>query len=359
MRSLPTDSHTYEPGCALSLMELLCQASHQESNYREAKGMSHTEPGGIEETAHGDRTKKGFPPIYDKPYTYDTRQQNKEIHGGSFSCLITRETATTNEIKCSINKKGGSTVEVRQNDDISRGKSCSNSTRIESLLAQLGQLRRIGTVGSDEGAKWKSCRFVQPRYRIERDGSQRSLHNVSEGSTLIETQGCCNNSYMVIDIIASESGRHRFADAINQGPCEVSSLTECMNAKSGYGTYFDVVQDYSFNHIILVGERDYGMIFLDCYGRLFGLDMMSGVLWPLGNSLEEAKIKPWTGEVAWDVDDDGIIFELEYYTEAERTTHEHILQNHPEPLKLEESYKKIPRKKKGKKKKSKKNGTIF
>ncbi|CAI2193081.1 11114_t:CDS:2 [Funneliformis geosporum] len=359
MRSLPTDSYTYELGRVLPLMELLCQASHQESNYREAKGMSHTEPGKIEETAHEDRTKKGIPPTYDKPYTYDTRQKNKEIHGGSFSWLITRETATTNEIKCSNNKNGGSKVEVKQYDDISRGKSCSNSTRIEALQAQLGQLRRIGTVGSDEGAKWTSCRFVQPRYRIGRDGSQRSLHNVSEGSTLIETQGYCNNSYMVIDIIASESGRHQLADATNQGPCEVSSLTECMNAKSGYGTYFDEVQNFSFNHIILVGKREHGIIFLDCYGRLFELDMMSYVLWPLGNSLEEAKTKPWTGEVAWSIDDDGIIFELEYYTEAERTTHDLILQDYPKPRKLEEFYKKIPSKKKGKKKKSKKNSTIF
>ena len=245
MRSLPTDSHTYELGRVVSLME----------------------PGKIEETVHEDRTKKGIPPAHDKPYTYDTRQQNKEIHGGSFSQLITRETATTNEIKCSNNKKGGSTVEVRQNDDISRGKSCSNSTRIESMLAQLGQLRRIGTVGSDEGTKWTSCRFVQPCYRIGRDGSQRSLHNVSEGSTLIETQGCCNNSYMVIDIIASESGRHQLADATNR-PCEVSSLTKCMNAKSSYGTYFEEVQNFSFNHIILVGKREDGIIFLDCYGRL-------------------------------------------------------------------------------------------
>src|SRR5688572_631685 len=104
------------------------------------------------------------------------------------------------------------------------------------MHAQLGQLRRIGAVGSDEGTKWTSCRFVQPHYKIGRDGSQRPLHNVSKDSTLIESQGYCKNSYMVIDIIASESGRHQLADAANQGPCEVSSLTKCMNAKSGYGT---------------------------------------------------------------------------------------------------------------------------
>ena len=39
--------------------------------------------------------------------------------------------------------------------------------------------------------------------------------------------------------------------------------------------------------------------------------MMCYVLWPLGNYLEE--VKPWT-DVAWSIDDDEIIFELEYCT---------------------------------------------
>ncbi|RIA83539.1 hypothetical protein C1645_833680 [Glomus cerebriforme] len=335
-------------------MELLCQASHQESNSRETKGISHTEPGRFEETVHEDRTKKGIPPIYDKPYTYDTRQQNKEIHGRSLSLPITSENARNNEIKCKKNKSEGSKVEVKKYDDISRGKSCPNRARIESMQAPMGKLCRIGAVGSDEGTKWTSCRFVQPCYRIGRDGSQRPLHYVSEGSTLIESRECCSNSSMVIEIIASESSRHQLAVSVNQGPCEVSSLTECMNAKSGYRTYFGDVKNLGFNHIILVGKREFGIIFLDCYGRVFELDKMSDTLWPLGNSLEEVTTKPWTGEVAWDIDDDGVIFEFEYYTEAERTTHDFILQDYPKPQKLEEFYKKIPKKNKGEKRKARK-----
>ncbi|CAB4494971.1 unnamed protein product [Rhizophagus irregularis] len=166
---------------------------------------------------------------------------------------------------------------------------------------------------SDEGTRWTSYRFVQPRYRIGKDGSQRPLHNVSESNTLIESQGCCSNLSMVVEIMESESNRYQLAVAANQGPCEVSSLTEYM---------------------------------------------MSGVLWPLGNSLEEAKTKPWTGEVAWNIGDDGDIFEFEYYTEAERTTHAFIRQESPEPQKPEEFYKKT-QKNKGKKKKNKKTGTVF
>ncbi|CAG8727900.1 7925_t:CDS:2 [Rhizophagus irregularis] len=225
----------------------------------------------------------------------------------------------TNKNKCGRNKSEGNNEEVRKNDGISRGKSCPNSARIEHMQTPMGKLRRMCAVGSDEGTRWTSCRFVQPRYRIGKDDSQRPLHNVSEGSTLIESQGCCSNLSMVVEIMESESNRHQLAVAANQGPCEVSSLTECMNAKSDYVSYFDEVKNFGFNHIILVGKREYGIIFLDCYGRLFELDMMSGVLWPLGNSLEEAKTKPWTGEVAWNIGDDGSIFEFEYYTEAKQT----------------------------------------
>jgi hypothetical protein len=40
--------------------------------------------------------------------------------------------------------------------------------------------------------------------------------------------------------------------------------------------------------------------------------MMTSVLWPLGDTLEEAVTKPWIGEVAWDVDEVGTVFEVEY-----------------------------------------------
>ncbi|RGB38640.1 hypothetical protein C1646_665222 [Rhizophagus diaphanus] len=44
-----------------------------------------------------------------------------------------------------------------------------------------------------------------------------------------------------------------------------------------------------FNHVIIVGETEYGMIFLDCYGRVLCGMMIdeSPMLWLLGNSLEE------------------------------------------------------------------------
>ncbi|CAI2164438.1 437_t:CDS:2 [Funneliformis geosporum] len=317
MWPLPADSCKHELGRTLPTVEFLYKASNKESDAREAKGISHTEAGRFKEKYHEGGNKKEIPPTYNKHYIYDTRQQNKEIHGRGFCFLNTSKTARINEFKAKRNETDDSRVEVSKYDDISKGEICPNREGVSCILAPTWQLLRVGAVGNVEGrTKWTSCRFVQPYYRIGRDGSQRPLHTVSEGGTV----GRCNNSPMVIEIIANESDRHQLALSLNRGFCDVSRLTECMNAKSGYDIYFDEVQEFGFSHIILVGKRNYGIIFIDCYGRFFELDRMSDALWPLGNSLEEVATKRSDGTV-WDVDDNGIVHEFEYYIESELTTH--------------------------------------
>jgi hypothetical protein len=303
----PADSCEHDLGRTLPTVEFLYKASSQESDAREAKGISHTEAGRIKETYHEGGNKKQIPPTYNKHYIHDTRQQNKEIHDRGLSFLNTSKTARINEIKAKRNETEDNRVEVQKYDNISKGEFCPNRAGIGCMLAPTRQLLRIGVVGNVDGTKWTSCRFVQPYYRIGRDGSKGPLHTVSEGGTV----ECCNNSPMVIEIIANESDRHQLALSLNRGFCDVSSLTECMNAKSGYNIYFDEVQEFGFNHIILVGKRDYGIIFIDCYGRAFELDRMSDALWPLGNSLEEVATKR-LGGTAWDVDYNGIVHEFEY-----------------------------------------------
>ncbi|GET67053.1 hypothetical protein GLOIN_2v1563037 [Rhizophagus irregularis DAOM 181602=DAOM 197198] len=270
------ENDIYELGRALFPMELLCQTSHQESNSRETKGISLTKPGSSEETVHEDRTKKSIPSIYDKPYI----QQNKEIQAQSFSLPITSETARNNEIKCKRNK-----AEIAK-------------MRSENMMIFQGVNRALIE------QELSLCKHLWGNYA---------------GSVSWEA-------------MKGQNGHH--ADLA----CEVSNLTECMKVKAGYGEDLYDVRNFGFNHIILVG-RIWNNV-LDCYGRVFELDRMSDALWPLGNSLEEVATKPWTGEVAWDVDEDGVVFEWEYYTEAERTTHDFKRADDKKPGNLRESIKK-------------------
>ena len=94
------------------------------------------------------------------------------------------------------------------------------------------------------------------------------MPHLSEGCGLNESSGCHNDSPMVIEIIASEYERRLFASYVNHGPCKVSNLN-CIKPGSCLDIYVDIIQEYGFNHIILIGEREYGIIFLDCYGRVF------------------------------------------------------------------------------------------
>ncbi|CAI2165562.1 18998_t:CDS:2 [Funneliformis geosporum] len=313
IRPLSTDSHKQKLGRALSFVDCPCQASCQESVTRESQDVSHNGAESWEEANYEVGNKKVLTSTHDKSYIYSTRQQDKGIHGRSLSSLNTSQTANINEVDDFKNGRETSKVEIQEYEDISTGESCSNRARNVKMQTSLGKLLRIGAVGGVEGTKWTSCRFVQPYYRIGKDGSQKPMSNMSEGGTHIESHRHFNNSPVVIEIIANESRRRQIADSLGHEPCEVLNLTKCMDAKSEFSTYFDEVQTFGFNHIILIGERYCGITFLDCYGRVFELDRMSCVLWPLGSSLEDMETNSWTGELAWDVDiDDGIIFELEY-----------------------------------------------
>ncbi|RIA82440.1 hypothetical protein C1645_835369 [Glomus cerebriforme] len=241
----------------------------------------------------------------------DTRQQNQEIYGWSLDSLNTSKTASTNGIDVDRNAKEGCRIEGEKYEDI-QSEHCPNRTRIRGLQVVLGQLLRVSTVGSSTRTKWESCRFVYPQFHVRNDGSHEPMYNVPEGGGLYESCRNCNSSPMVIEVIANEHERNLFASYVNHGTYKASNLSS-IKPGSNLDIYVNAVQEYGFTHIILVGEREHGITFLDCYCRVFELDMMTGVLWPLGDTLKEAATTPWTGEVAWNVDEVGTVFEVEYY----------------------------------------------
>ncbi|UZO03550.1 uncharacterized protein OCT59_023957 [Rhizophagus irregularis] len=123
----------------------------------------------------------------------------------------------------------------------------------------------------------------------EKDASQRSC-NVTSISILVEK--------ILVDKFKDKSRIAKFIDfeVLDTDPKELIYYISC-------------VAEYGFDHIIIVEETDYGMIFLDCYGRVFQLDDESQFLWPLGDSPEEAqKYSTDRGELAWFVEN-GVIHE--------------------------------------------------
>ena len=71
------------------------------------------------------------------------------------------------------------------------------------------------------------------------------------------------------------------------------------------------IQKYGFDHIIIIVEREDGVLFLDCYGRMFDWNTSVYALFPCGNSLEEAS-RTLSSKEAWIIEDDGTLFQMEY-----------------------------------------------
>ncbi|CAG8462777.1 34741_t:CDS:1 [Racocetra persica] len=82
----------------------------------------------------------------------------------------------------------------------------------------------------------------------------------------------CNNTFIVVDTYANNSDCRNIASFIG---CELPSDSE--NPKE---LELDIiwVAKFGFNHIIIIGEIDYRMIFLDYYGHIFLWDDIGQML---------------------------------------------------------------------------------
>ncbi|CAG8616392.1 3827_t:CDS:2 [Ambispora gerdemannii] len=206
----------------------------------------------------------------------ETERQRCEIHDGFVDSLR------------SNSENGGSKDNEGENTDITVGKKlegCPNTETIERIQASFGKLLRIGSLGGDGWKKivpGKTCRLVHADSRFTGKGksitenpttmSQVQLCEGKNGRT-----SCCNDSLILVDAFKDNSRIATLVDydVLDGDPKELIYHIRC-------------VADFGFDHIIIIGETEYGMIFLDCYGRVFQWENMSQTLWPLGDSPEEA-----------------------------------------------------------------------
>src|SRR5947207_1003226 len=97
----------------------------------------------------------------------------------------------------------------------------------------------------------------------------------SQGSEPYKSHIHCENSIMVVEKIKSEYDSHRVATSVLLDDGGLNKLD-----LDNYIEDLDVIRRYGFNHIIIVRERDYGLLFLDCFGRIFDWDSMNDLIWP-------------------------------------------------------------------------------
>jgi len=195
-------------------------------------------------------------------------------------------------------QRESSRKERRDYEDIGMvSRFCSNTRRSGGLWTSFGELCRVGTLGVAEWTKGKMCNYVYPKHKHE-NGRDGPVYEMSESSVQSESKGLgCNNNVLVVDTFVDESVRCKIA----------SSICNHLSTNSDLGTldyFYEWVAEFGFDHIIVIGEVLYaGLLFLDCYGRVFKWEEMDQILWPLGNSLEEVesrlKANERRGRVVW------------------------------------------------------------
>ncbi|CAG8612973.1 8866_t:CDS:2 [Paraglomus brasilianum] len=182
---------------------------------------------------------------------------------------------------------------------------CPNKEAISGLSTSLGQLFRVGTLAC---TNWTTeepttpCCFIQPDHIFTQNDDRVPVRQVPAGSGQDEPHGHCKNSLMVVEKIKNESDARRIAESI---------WYTLIKKESDVTDYLECIKKFGFDHIIIIGEHENGLLFLDCYGRVFYWDYMSALLRPLGKNLNECDdIIP----LVWGSESDGTVTEF-YYPE--------------------------------------------
>ncbi|PKK59723.1 hypothetical protein RhiirC2_794417 [Rhizophagus irregularis] len=175
-------------------------------------------------------------------------------------------------------------------------------------LCRIGVL--AGTVWTEEKPK-TPCHLVVPDVQCGKARIPETIPHMPKGEKQDESQESCNNPknpLMIVEMIANKLDRQRVADSFNCGVSSKnpSTSTICM----------EIIKSYGFDHIILIGKCYAGIIFMDCYSRVFEWESMCGVLWFLGDCLNN---KPRINRVIWSLEFDGKITEFEEVSPNELT----------------------------------------
>jgi len=186
---------------------------------------------------------------------------------------------------------------------------CPNQERIRSLQLSLGQLRRIGALADNAWTKEKPktpCRLVVPNVQSTAAKIPESMCHVPKGEKKDESREgrkIPENPFMLVEMIADKKDRKRVGNYLN---CYVEG-----GDPSTLICYMEIVKQYGFDHIILIGQRYAGILFLDCYGRVFEWESMCNVLWSLGDYRNVATKESRTSRLIWGLEFDGTIVEFE------------------------------------------------
>ncbi|RIB18534.1 hypothetical protein C2G38_2036830 [Gigaspora rosea] len=308
---LSESSNDNSMGRNISSLDVLCQSTLPEIYNTKSSCISCKESGALSRKDCEDGAKYTISSPDNKSLVLETKRENCEVHVRCLNSFRTSDKGDKEILETNTRNKSEEHIDIT-----AEFRACPNQTTIENLQASFGKLFRIGTLG---GTAWtkeiptKPCHYVLAHSSLTQDtrgttDDQGSMSLVSKYDE--QNDAFCNNTFMVVDTYANDSDRRKIASFIG---CELPSDS---GDPKGLELYMMWVAKFGFNHIIIIGEIDYGMIFLDCYGRVFLWEDMSQMLWPMGNSLKEARLNDGKDNLYWIVLNDGTVEEFERSLES-------------------------------------------
>ncbi|CAG8644733.1 504_t:CDS:2, partial [Paraglomus occultum] len=244
-------------------------------------------------------------PNHDKSHIFGTKREDSEILFRGNNSLW--ENGTNG--KADIRYKQTSVKDESENDAV----ECSNREKIRELRSSLGKLFRDSTM---DGSVWTKKRVQTPCYLVLPNNESKieldsfSVCQVSVCARL-DIKTSCNNSPIIVERI-SESDGIRVATSLH---LKLQTEDPQENTMKELQCYITEIKQFGFHHIIVIGKRYCGMLFMDCFRRVFDWDSANYALWLLGDYFEiiSKDESEEYGRIAWGVLDDGTVIELEKY----------------------------------------------
>ncbi|GBC40815.1 hypothetical protein GLOIN_2v1844033 [Rhizophagus irregularis DAOM 181602=DAOM 197198] len=224
-----------------------------------------------------------------RPNQYDGIESPKPSINSEFDDFGEKREDNLNHVRSVGTQWGSIAKDKNHQPEYSEGESKRNtgtqsvlsesSKRIQTLSEQLGPLLRVNTPGGSTRYKKKFCQLVLPndQPKICSNENDASLCQVFPSDEIDGGDGYRNNYPILIDTIMKPN-RCYIANSLGYGILDKDQDDYINYIKEELNIYIEEVMEYDFDHIIIIGEQDCGILFLDCFGRVFILDAMSSTL---------------------------------------------------------------------------------
>ncbi|CAG8805742.1 23968_t:CDS:2, partial [Dentiscutata erythropus] len=305
--SISTDLGDYSMGCRMPIVDIPYKSTSKDK----ISGPDCIFGENVETSCRQDHRNGGelvCSPNHSKPHIFSSEREDSEIFLRGNNSL--RDSRSETDERTDIRNEQTSCNDKSKND-ANIVFECSNHEKIKELQSSLGKLFRDSTLVCSTWTKKTAetpCHLVLPNDELKNKEDSFSVCPVSDGAEFDKSS--CINSPILVEILR-ESDSCRVATSL----ClDLQTEDPEENTKIELQCYITDVKQFGFNHIIIIGKRYCGMLFMDCFGRMFDWDSDSHALWSLGDyfdiiSKEESE-KNYDDRTAWDVLKDGTVFVL-------------------------------------------------